>query len=184
MTDRLDDTAALITGASSGIGEAIAVALAGQGAAVAIAARRTDRLAELARSIRDSGGRVAMFPADVTDRADALGLADKVVDEFGRLDTVVNNAGMMLLGPAVGAPVQEWEQMVALNLQGLLWVTHGALPHLLNAADSSPREVADLVNISSVAGRTARSGSGVYNATKWGVGAFSDRSARSRPAGE
>src|SRR5664279_330375 len=176
MTDRLDDTAALITGASSGIGEAIAVALAGQGAAVAIAARRTDRLAELARSIRDSGGRVAMFPADVTDRADALGLADKVVDEFGRLDTVVNNAGMMLLGPAVGAPVQEWEQMVALNLQGLLWVTHGALPHLLTAADSSPREVADLVNISSVAGRTARSGSGVYNATKWGVGAFSDRS--------
>lgn len=102
-----------------------------------------------------------------------MGLADKVVDEFGRLDTVVNNAGMMLLGPAVGAPVQEWEQMVALNLQGLLWVTHGALPHLLTAADSSPREVADLVNISSVAGRTARSGSGVYNATKWGVGAFS-----------
>ena len=174
MTDRLDGTAALITGASSGIGEAIAVALAGQGAAVAIAARRTDRLTELARRIRDSGGGVAMFPADVTDRADALGLADKVVDEFGRLDTVVNNAGMMLLGPAVGAPVQEWEQMVALNLQGLLWVTHGALPHLLTAADSSPREVADLVNISSVAGRTARSGSGVYNATKWGVGAFSE----------
>ena len=174
MTDRLDGTAALITGASSGIGEAIAVALAGQGAAVAIAARRTDRLTELARRIRDSGGGVAMFPAYVTDRADALGLADKVVDEFGRLDTVVNNAGMMLLGPAVGAPVQEWEQMVALNLQGLLWVTHGALPHLLTAADSSPREVADLVNISSVAGRTARSGSGVYNATKWGVGAFSE----------
>jgi NADP-dependent 3-hydroxy acid dehydrogenase YdfG len=87
---------------------------------------------------------------------------------------VVNNAGVMLLGPIVDAPVEEWRRMVELNLLGLLYTTHAALPHLLEAADREPRRVADLVNVSSVAGRVARSGSGVYNATKHGVGAFSE----------
>jgi NADP-dependent 3-hydroxy acid dehydrogenase YdfG len=90
------------------------------------------------------------------------------------LDTLVNNAGVMLLGPIVDAPVEEWRRMVELNLLGLLYCTHAALPHLLRAADSKPRRVADVVNVSSVAGRVARSGSGVYNATKFGVGAFSE----------
>jgi NADP-dependent 3-hydroxy acid dehydrogenase YdfG len=80
----------------------------------------------------------------------------------------------MLLGPVVDAPVEEWDRMVALNLQGLLYTTHAALPHLLKAAETEPRRVADIVNISSVAGRVTRVGSGVYNLTKFGVGAFSD----------
>lgn len=80
----------------------------------------------------------------------------------------------MLLGPIVDAPLEEWERMIDLNVKGLLYCAHAALPHLLSAAQDSSRKVADMVNISSVAGRVARSGSGVYNATKWGVGAFSE----------
>jgi NADP-dependent 3-hydroxy acid dehydrogenase YdfG len=87
---------------------------------------------------------------------------------------VVNNAGVMLLGPIQDAPVEEWDRMISLNLQGLLYVAHAALPALLRAAEGPPRRVADLINVSSVAGRVARSGSGVYNLTKHGVGAFSE----------
>ncbi len=86
----------------------------------------------------------------------------------------MNNAGVMLLGPIVGAPVEEWQRMVNLNVLGLLYCTHAALPHLLAAAEDEPRSVADVVNVSSVAGRVARLNSGVYNATKHGVGAFSE----------
>ena len=174
MADRLQGTAALVTGASSGIGEATARALAAQGAAVALAARRKDRLDALALEIEQGGGRALAIECDVTDQDQARALVARTVEELGRLDTVVNNAGVMLLGPIVDAPVQEWDRMVALNLQGLLYVAHAALPHLLAAAGDDPRHVADLVNISSVAGRVTRSGSGVYNLTKHGVGAFSE----------
>jgi len=101
-------------------------------------------------------------------------VVDRTVAEFGRLDTLVNNAGVMLLGPVVGAPITEWQRMVQINVLGLLYCAHAALPHLLRAAEDGPRRVADMVNISSVAGRQARNGSGVYNATKHGVGAFSE----------
>ncbi len=169
MTDRLVDTVALVTGASSGIGEATALALAAEGATVAIAARRRDRLEALAARIGDDS-RVLVLETDVTDPDQARAMVDRTVAECGRLDTVINNAGVMLLGPIVDAPLEEWQQMVQLNVLGLLYTTHAALPHLLAAAERDPRRVADIVNVSSVAGRIARLGSGVYNATKFGVG--------------
>ncbi|HET6771756.1 MAG TPA: SDR family NAD(P)-dependent oxidoreductase [Acidimicrobiales bacterium] len=171
---RLDDTVSLVTGASSGIGEATARELAGQGSAVALVARRKDRLDGLAAAVEGQGGRALAIEADITDQEQAVAAVKRTVDELGRLDTVVNNAGVMLLGPVVDAPTEEWDRMVALNLQGLLYVSHAAIPHLLDAAGGEPRRVADLVNISSVAGRTTRVGSAVYNLTKHGVGAFSD----------
>jgi NADP-dependent 3-hydroxy acid dehydrogenase YdfG len=174
MTQKLDDTVALVTGASSGIGEATAVALAEEGAAVALVARRRDRLEALAGRIAGSGGRALAIEADVTDPTQASRAVATTVAELGRLDTLVNNAGVMLLGPIVGAPIEEWQRMVHLNVLGLLYCTHAALPHLLTAAEDQPRQVADVVNVSSVAGRVARRNSGVYNATKWGVGAFSE----------
>jgi NADP-dependent 3-hydroxy acid dehydrogenase YdfG len=170
----LKGTVALVTGASSGIGEATAKRLAAEGAAVAVAARRFDRLERLAREIDDAGGRALSIESDVTDRAQAEALVERTVAELGRLDTVVNNAGVMLLGPAIGAPIDEWERMVDLNVKGLLYVAKASLPHLLKSADEEPRMVADMVNISSVAGRRTRPGSAVYNATKHAVGAFSD----------
>lgn len=174
MTTRLDGTVALVTGASSGIGEATALALAQEGAAVAIAARRLDRLEGLAKRIEDGGGRALVLKCDVTQEAAAREAVQRTVAELGRLDTLINNAGVMLLGPMEHAPVEEWQRMVELNVLGLMYCAHAALPHLLAAAEDGPRQVADMVNVSSVAGRVARSGSGVYNATKFGVGAFSE----------
>ncbi|HVX33358.1 MAG TPA: SDR family NAD(P)-dependent oxidoreductase [Solirubrobacterales bacterium] len=170
----LAGTVALVTGASSGIGEATARRLAAEGAAVAVAARRFERLERLAREIEDAGGRALAIEADVTGRAQAEALVRRTVEKLGRLDTVVNNAGVMLLGPAEQASIEEWDRMIDLNLKGLLYVAKAALPHLVRHADEGPRMVADLVNISSVAGRRARAGSAVYNATKHGVGAFAE----------
>jgi NADP-dependent 3-hydroxy acid dehydrogenase YdfG len=169
MAERLDGTVALVTGASSGIGDATARSLAAQGAKVAVAARRKDRLDALARDIDGLA-----IETDVTDQDRAKQAVQRTVDELGRLDTLVNNAGVMLLGPAVDAPTEEWDRMIDLNLKGLLYCAHAATPHLLAAAEDSQRKVSDMVNISSVAGRVARQGSGVYNLTKWGVGAFSE----------
>jgi len=173
MARRLEGTVALVTGASSGIGEATAVALAAEGATVAIAARRRDRLELVVERIGNDAD-VLVIETDITDEAAARAMVEATVTEFGRLDTLVNNAGVMLLGPIVDAPVDEWRRMVELNVLGLLYCTHAALPHLLAAAEQEPRRVADVVNVSSVAGRAARVGSGVYNATKFGVGAFSE----------
>jgi NADP-dependent 3-hydroxy acid dehydrogenase YdfG len=169
MGDRLDGTVALVTGASSGIGEATARALARAGAKVAIAARRKDRLNALAAEIE-----ALVIEADIADREQAIGAVRRTVDELGRLDTVINNAGVMLLGPAAEAPLDEWERTVAINVNGLMYVSHAAIGALLEAAADGPRGVADLVNISSVAGRVPRSGSAVYNLSKFGVGAFSE----------
>ena len=174
MSERLTGTVALITGASSGIGAATALHLAEQGAAVVLAARRADRLESLSADITATGGTALAVETDVTDRDQAIAVVEQTISAFGRLDTLVNNAGVMLLGPIADAPVEEWERMVSLNLLGLLYAAHAALPHLLAAAAKGPRNVADLVNISSVAGRVPRLGAGVYNLTKHGVGAFSE----------
>jgi NADP-dependent 3-hydroxy acid dehydrogenase YdfG len=171
---QLNGSVALVTGASSGIGAATAESLAGLGATVALAARRADRLEELATRIRDAGGTALVVEADVTGREAAEQAVARTVDELGGLDIVINNAGVMLLGPMADAPVEEWERMVQLNVMGAMYVAKAALPHLLEAAENGPRGVADLVNISSVAGRVVRSGSGVYNASKHALGAFSE----------
>jgi NADP-dependent 3-hydroxy acid dehydrogenase YdfG len=179
----LEGTVALVTGASSGIGAAAAAGLAAEGAAVALAARRRERLDTVAASIRDQGGTALVLECDITEQQQAAAAVERTASELGRLDTLINNAGVMLLGPAAGAPLAEWQQMVELNVLGLLYCAHAALPHLLRAASDGPRQVADMVNISSVAGRFARNGNGVYALTKFGVGAFSE-SLRQELAGQ
>ncbi|MBK3576615.1 SDR family NAD(P)-dependent oxidoreductase [Streptomyces sp. MBT65] len=171
---RLAGTVALVTGASNGIGAATARRLAEHGASVALVARRKDRLDDLAAEIEKAGGTALAVEADITDRARAEAAVQRSVEHFGRLDTLVNNAGLMLLGPVVGADAEEWDRMIAVNIQGLLHTTRAALPHLLTAADEGPRRVADIVNISSIAGRVAWNGYGVYNLTKFGVNGFTE----------
>src|SRR4051812_26706765 len=169
MSTGLRETVALVTGASSGIGEATARALADHGATVAGVARRKDRLDALTAEI---GG--LAIQAGVTDREQGRAAGDRTPAGLGPPGIVINNAGVMLLGHIVDAPVEEWDRMIELNLQGLLYVAHAALPHLLQAAESEPRRVADLVNVSSVAGRRVGAGGGIYQLTKHGVGAFSE----------
>lgn len=174
MAGRLEGTVALVTGASSGIGEAAAVALAAEGASVALGARRLDRLESLSARISQEGGVALPVEVDVSSAERATAAVERTVSELGRLDILINNAGLMLLGPAVGAPLEDWQHMLEVNVAGLLYCAHAALPYLLRAAEDGPRRVADLVNISSVAGRVVRRGSAVYNLTKHGVGAFSE----------
>jgi NADP-dependent 3-hydroxy acid dehydrogenase YdfG len=163
MDLNLDNKVVAVTGASSGIGEAIAVACADAGAKVALAARRADRIAALAERI---GG--LAIPTDVSDEQQATAFVQRTEDELGGVDVLVNNAGVMLLGPIAHAPTEEWRRMVDANVFGVLYCTHAALPGMLE------RESGTIVNVSSVAGRFARAFSGVYNLTKFGVGAFSE----------
>jgi NADP-dependent 3-hydroxy acid dehydrogenase YdfG len=165
---KLTGKIAIVTGASSGIGEATAIALAAEGATVAIAARRGDRLAALAEKITASGGTALPITADVANEAQVQKLMHQVHAEYGRVDILVNNAGVMLLGAIAGANTEDWRRMININVLGLMYATHAVLP-LMKAQQSG-----HIVNISSVAGRVANAGSGVYNATKWAVGAFSE----------
>ncbi len=174
MTPALANTAALVTGASSGIGAATAKALAAEGAAVALLARRADRLAELQTNIESAGGTALVVPADITDAEQVAAVVQRAVAELGRLDVLVNNAGLMRSGPAAEAPLQDWDDMVAVNVRGVLYATRAALPHLIDAAADSPRGVADLVTISSTGGWVARPNTAVYSLTKFGVNAFSE----------
>ena len=159
---------ALVTGASSGIGEATARALAEQGVKVALVARRKERLDSLAATIDKDGGTALVIEADVTDKATCQAVAERVIKEWGKIDILINNAGVMLLGPTSEAAIEEWEQMIHLNLLGLLYMTYAVLPSM------RAQKAGHLVNISSVAGRTTNAGSAVYNATKWGVNAFTE----------
>jgi clavulanate-9-aldehyde reducatase len=168
METDLSGKVVAITGASSGIGEATALACAQAGASVALAARRADRIEGLAQRIAQSGGRALAIETDVGDEEQAHAFVERAHDELGRLDALVNNAGVMLLGPVDGAPTEEWRRMVHVNLFGVLYCTHAALP-LMRAQGSG-----HVVNVSSVAGRVASAGAAVYNLTKWGVNAFSE----------
>jgi NADP-dependent 3-hydroxy acid dehydrogenase YdfG len=163
----LDGKVALVTGASSGIGEATASALAIAGAKLAIAARRADRLSALAKSIGDAGGQALEIVADVTTAGDIARMIDTVVEEFGRLDILVNNAGVMLLSPVAEASSDDWRRMVELNLIALMELTKAALPHLKASKGH-------IVNIASVAGRVANPAASGYAATKFGVLGFSE----------
>jgi clavulanate-9-aldehyde reducatase len=164
----LDGKVAAITGASAGIGEATAVALAAAGAAVALGARRKDRLDALAERISSDGGRAVAIEADIADEEQARGFVRGAADELGGLDILVNNAGVMLLGPLEGDDADNWRRMVDVNVLGLLYCTQEALPLMRE------RGGGHIVNLSSVAGRHANPGTSVYNFTKWGVTGFSE----------
>jgi NADP-dependent 3-hydroxy acid dehydrogenase YdfG len=168
MSIDLSNQVIAVTGASSGIGEATALACARAGAAVALAARRSDRINALAERIAAEGGRAIAVPTDVGEEDQAQAFVARAHAELGRLDVLVNNAGVMLLGPIEDAPTEEWRRMIHANVFGVLYCTHAALP-LMRTQGSG-----HIVNVSSVAGRVARAGSGVYNLTKFGVGAFSE----------
>lgn len=174
MTAMLSGTTALVTGASSGIGAATARVLAAHGAAVALVARRADRLRAVADDIAAAGGTALPVTADVTVPGHAADAVAAAVDAWGRLDTLVNNAGLMRMGQAADASLDDWDDMVAVNVMGVLHVTRAALPHLIAAAADSPRGVADVVTVSSTGGRVARPGTAVYSLTKFGVNAFSE----------
>jgi NADP-dependent 3-hydroxy acid dehydrogenase YdfG len=168
MAGPLDGKVAVVTGASSGIGEATALALARAGAAVALGARRKDRLDALAERISSEGGRAFPRPVDLSSEQDATDFIREAHRELGGLHILVNNAGLMLLGPVAGADASDWRRMIDVNLLGLLWCTHAAMP-LMEAGGGG-----DIVNLSSVAGRRATAGAAVYNMTKFGVHAFSE----------
>jgi NADP-dependent 3-hydroxy acid dehydrogenase YdfG len=165
MTGALDGRVAVVTGASSGIGEATARALSGAGAAVALGARRADRLEALAAEL---DGRTFVREVDVSDEDQATGFVRDAANELGGLDILVNNAGLMLLGPVTDQTTDDWRRMIEVNLLGLLYCTHAALPLMAQHGSG------DVVNLSSVAGRRAEAGAAVYNMTKFGVHAFSE----------
>ncbi|MFJ5829674.1 SDR family NAD(P)-dependent oxidoreductase [Streptomyces sp. NPDC093089] len=163
----LQGKVALVTGASSGIGEATARMLAAEGAAVAVAARRVERLRALADELAAAGAKVHVVELDVTDPAAAEEAVRSTVEALGGLDILVNNAGLMLLGPIEGADLTDWTRMIDTNVLGVLYMTRAALPHLLESRGI-------IVQMSSIAGRTVVRNAGVYQATKFAVGAFSE----------
>jgi NADP-dependent 3-hydroxy acid dehydrogenase YdfG len=166
MAGKLEGKVALVTGASSGIGEATAIALAAEGARVAIMARRQDRLEDLSKRIgRD---RTLSIVGDVAIQVEAQSAINVTNERLGRLDILVNNAGLMLLGPIDEVDITDWQRMVNVNLLGLMYCTHAAVPIM------KKQKIGHIVNISSVAGRICKGTSAGYNATKWGVGAFSE----------
>ncbi|MDX3754345.1 SDR family NAD(P)-dependent oxidoreductase [Streptomyces sp. AK02-04a] len=141
---------------------------------MALVGRREERLTDLAAEITGAGGKALVVPADITTAQAAAEAVERTVEGLGRLDTLVNNAGLMLLGPAPSADLNDWRRMININLMGLMYTAHAAVPHLVKAAAEEPRQVADIVNIGSLAGRNAYAMSAVYSATKFGVGAFSE----------
>lgn len=164
MSGTLEGKVVLVTGASSGIGRATAIALSKAGARVAAGARRADRLKDL---VQDAPGEMLALDLDVTDHQSVRDAVAATVERFGGLDILVNNAGVMLSGPILGADTAEWTRMVETNLLGSMYAVHAALPHLLERKGA-------VVQVSSTSGRTATAASGAYSATKFGVTAFAE----------
>jgi NADP-dependent 3-hydroxy acid dehydrogenase YdfG len=166
---KLDGKVAVVTGASSGIGEATAEALAGEGATIVVAARREERLSDLVGRIEGSGGRTLAVSCDVTDEGQAHALIQRAQEEFGRVDILVNNAGVMLLSKVGKGLSDQWRQMFDVNVLGLLYTTDAAIEVMKRQGSGH------IVNVSSVAGRkVTRDTSGVYAGTKHAVGAISE----------
>ncbi len=164
----LSGTVALVTGASSGIGEATALALAAQGVKVALAARRTDRLDAVVKQIEAAGGEALALVCDVTDEAQVNQTVQAVKAKWGRLDMLVNNAGIAVLGPVLGADTSEWRRAFDINVLGLMYATHAVLPLMKEQGRGH------IINMSSVSGRVSFPGLSVYCATKWAVNGFSE----------
>ena len=158
----------LITGASSGIGAAIARELGAAGAKIMLGARRTDRLEALAEEIREKGGEAMIRRLDVTDRADVAAFAEAARQGFGRVDVIVNNAGVMPLSPMASLKVDEWDRMVDVNIKGVLYGVAAVLPEM------AARGSGHIINIASVGALSVSPTAAVYCATKYAVRAISD----------
>lgn len=168
MTDNVSGKVVVITGASSGIGEATARHLAARGAAVALGARRRERLEPLAREIRAAGGRAEPFVTDVTRRLDVEALVQGALRAFGRIDVMVNNAGLMPLSPIERLKVDDWDRMIDVNVKGVLYGIAAVLPIM------KQQQSGHVINVSSVAGHKIRPGNAVYAATKHAVRVISE----------
>lgn len=168
MTDNIAGKIIVITGASSGMGAAAARHLAGRGAAVVLGARRADRIDTLAAEITDAGGKARSVETDVTKRGDLQRLVDAAIETYGRIDVLINNAGVMPLSPLERVKVDEWDQMIDVNLKGVLYGVAAALPHMIT------QKSGHIINLSSVAGHKIFGGSAVYSATKYAVRALSE----------
>ena len=169
MSHNIENKVVVITGASSGLGEATARHLAARGAAVVLGARRTERLEQIAAEIRETGGKAQAVAVDVTDRAQVQALMDAAVQAFGRVDVLVNNAGLMSIAPMDELKVEEWDRMIDINVKGVLYGIAAALP-LFRKQNSG-----HFINIASVAGiKVFSPGGTVYSGTKFAVRAISE----------
>ncbi|MGI0064028.1 MAG: SDR family oxidoreductase [Nitrosopumilaceae archaeon] len=164
----IKDKVAIVTGASSGIGYATALALSKSGAKVAIGARRTDKLLELENKIRQNGGEAFSQKLDVTKKSDCNSFVDATIKKWGGVDILVNNAGLMPLSFVKNLKIDEWDQMIDVNIKGVLYCTAAVIPHM------HAKKSGHIINISSVAGRIVFPSGSVYCATKHAVTAFSE----------
>jgi NADP-dependent 3-hydroxy acid dehydrogenase YdfG len=168
MSGGIENKVVVITGASSGLGEATARHLAAQGAIIVLGARRADRIEALAEELTAAGRRAKAVPTDVTDRDQVRHLVDTAVEDFGRVDVMLNNAGLMPLAPLERLKLDEWDQMIDVNIKGVLYGIAAALPHM------KEQRSGHIINVSSVYGHVVDPGATVYCATKFAVRALSE----------
>ncbi len=168
IAENIEGKVVVITGASSGLGEATARLLSSEGATVVLAARRADRITALAGELKGKGGKALAVATDVTDRQQVKELVDKAVDTYGRVDVMLNNAGLMPLAPLEKLKTEEWDQMIDVNLKGVLYGIAAALPYM------KQQKSGHLINVSSVYGHKLGPDATVYCATKFAVRALSE----------